>query len=306
MNLNQLRAFHAVARFGGVTEAAEQLCVSQSAVSQQLHGLEEDSGVELTVRAGRRLSLTSAGEQLQWVAERLFELEREAAELLSGLGELSRGRLRVAADSPYLVMGLVSALEIAYPGLDLQVLPGNSQQVALHLLENRADVGLSTLYEPDSSHPRMWSELLCSSALGVLVPRRHRWANRRRLSLGDLAKERLIVREEGSATRQSLEAAFQTAGLETPRTLEIGSREAVQEAVASGLGVSVISRAEFKSDPRLRFVSLRDAEVNGDVHLLCLEDRRQARVVEAFVLLARERLGAGKARGTGSACAQRA
>ncbi|HSC24051.1 MAG TPA: LysR substrate-binding domain-containing protein [Casimicrobiaceae bacterium] len=279
MRLAHLRSFFAVARHGGFTAGARALHVSQPTVTAQVRALEETYGIELFVRNGRRVALSAAGEALFGIAERIFEHEEEALALLRNTGELRAGRLRVGAVGPYHVMEMLAAFRARHPAIELAVTLGNSEQVVAGLLDRSTDVAVLAQYAHD---PRLHFVPFRSHRVVIFVPRRHRFARRRAVRLAELRKEPMIVREPGSTTRKALDDALRQASVSPPIAMEIGSREAVREAVIRGLGIAAVSEIEFVADARLRKVAIQDADVQTHAHVACLVERRDARVVAAF------------------------
>ncbi len=249
MNHAQLRAFHAVATEGSFTKAARLLRVSQPAVTIQVKALEESCGAALFDRRGRGVAVTEFGEGLLVITRRIFGLEQEAEELLAAAGELRSGRLNVGADGPYFVMELLAAFVARYPGVGVAVAMGNSQSVLQDLVDYRSDVAVLAWLGGDR---RFHAVPFSRQPLVVFVPRDHEWAGRTGIRLAELSGRPMVVREIGSTTRRILEQALDEAGVRPRVLMEIGSREALREAVAAGLGIGVVSRAELGGDSRLR------------------------------------------------------
>ncbi|QJR14375.1 LysR substrate-binding domain-containing protein [Usitatibacter palustris] len=285
MRLTQLRSFHAVARAGGFTGAAKLLHISQPTVTTQVRFLEETYGIELFYRRGHKVSLTPLGEQLYELAQRIFTLEGETVHLLEDSGELKSGHLRIAAVGPFHVTEMLARFNRRYPGLEVSVRVGNSTEVLQRLLDYQAEVAVLAQYTED---PRFHSVPYSRHRIVVFVHRSHRFARRKSISIRDLAGEGMILREEGSTTRKAFDDALRDHGV-TPRVvMEIGSREAIREAVIMGVGVGTVSEVEYIPDPEIRMVRLRDADVYTHAHVVCLEERRGARLVEAFLEIVAE------------------
>jgi aminoethylphosphonate catabolism LysR family transcriptional regulator len=279
MRLAHLRSFLAVASHGGFTAGARALHVSQPTVTAQVRALEASYGIELFLRRGRSVALTTTGEALFRIAQRIFEQEAEALTLLRNTGELRTGRLRVGAVGPYHVMAMLAAFRLRHPGIELAITIGNSEQTAQGLLDRRADVAVLAQYAPDA---RFHFVPFRSHRVVMFVRADHRFAGKRAIRLVELAGEPLIVREPGSTTRKALDVALRAAGIVPRVAMEIGSREAVREAVIRGLGIAAVSEIEFVPDERLRTVPIRDANVQTHAHVACLKERRDTRVVAAF------------------------
>ncbi|MGE0119740.1 MAG: LysR substrate-binding domain-containing protein [Dongiaceae bacterium] len=276
----QLRAFHAVANAGSFTRAAADLHVTQPTLSAQVKSLEETYGALLFDRRGRRVQPTALGQELLGVTRRYFGLETEAEQLLAATRGLRGGHLRVAADAPQHIMAALSAFTRAYPGVRLSLSIGNSDEVLHQLLDHRADVAVIADLQPDD---RLFARPLRRDRLIAFVDRAHPWAGRGAIRLADLARQRMVLRETGSTTRRAFEAAASRAGVAVGEVLEIGSREAVREAVAAGLGIGVVSAFEFGHDERLRALTIEGDAIEMVEHVACLADRRALRVVRAFL-----------------------
>jgi len=283
MNFTQLRAFHAVASEGGFTRGARRIGISQPAVTVQVRTLEQRYGVALFRRLGQRIELTEFGRELWQRTRRAFAELDDLEELLTSAGELRVGRLEIGADGPFSVMDLVAGFIGRYPGVRVAVRIGNAARVLADLREARTDLAVLNLIEPDAA---LHSEALSEDRIVAFVTRGHPLARRRRLELAELAAAPLILREPGSATRALLLQALARAGLAPNVVLELGSREAVREAVLAGLGVGTVFAKELVLDPRLRSVDLAGSGLCAAVSLACLPERRELRAVQAFFALA--------------------
>ena len=283
MNHAQMRAFHAVATEGSFTKAARLLGVSQPAITIQVKALEETYGANLLHRSGQRVMLTDLGDDLLVITRRIFDLDQEAEELLSAARELRGGHLRAGADGPYFVMGVLAAFIERYPGVRVTVAMGNSQSVLRDLVDYRTDVAVVARVDDDR---RFHAVPYISQPVVVFVPRTHEWGKRRGIRLAELEGQPMILREPGSSTRQILEDALAKAGIAPRVVMEIGSREALHEAVAAGLGIGVVEAAELGTDDRLTTIGITDANLEATEYVVCLKERRNLRTVQAFFDLA--------------------
>ena len=279
----QLRAFHAVAVARSFTDAAQVLGVSQPAVSMHVRALEEAYGVELLTRGRAGVDATELGRALLDTTRPMFSLEAEAAELLQRATALLRGRLRVGADGPFLVVPLLAAFRRAHPHVTLTLSLGNSSEVLRDLLDGRTDVAA---FSDRIEDPRLFAVPAAKSAQVVIVAREHAWAERRGVRLRDLQGAPMVMREEGSVTRRAIEAALARASVTPEVVMELGSREAVQEAVAAGIGVGVVIEAERGHDARVVALPLLDVAIEHIEYVACHEERRRLRAVKALFDLA--------------------
>jgi aminoethylphosphonate catabolism LysR family transcriptional regulator len=268
-----------VATAGSFTEAARQLGVSQPAVSMAVRGLEEAYGVELLAR-GRRVALTDLGRALLQAVRPIFAIEVEAAEILGQASGLVRGHLRVGADAPYVVMPVLAAFRRAHPGVLLSLSLGNSSEVVRDLLDGRTDVAAFSDRVEDK---RLFAVAAAKSRQVVVVAKTHPWAGRETIHLAELHGAPMVMREEGSVTRRAFEEALRGADVVPEIVMELGSREAVQEAVAEGMGVGVVIEAERGHDERLVALRLADIAIEHVDFVACLEERRHIRAIAAFL-----------------------
>lgn len=273
MNHAQLRAFHAVAREGGFSAAARSLGVSQPTLTVQVRALEDAFRVPLFHRRGRGVFATRAGAELFALTQRYFHVEREMREFLLAEGGLSRGRITIAADGPFHVIPLIGAIRDALPNLEVVVTIGNSAAVVDALLNYEAEFGLLSEYRMDD---RLAVLAAMRHPIVLMMPADHPWAGRGAVDIDELRGQPMILREQGSATRRRFEAALAAARV-TPRVvLEIGSREAVREAVAAGLGLGVVQESELGEDARIRPARIDGAELQATELVVCLEERRNS------------------------------
>lgn len=284
MNLFQLRAFDAVAREGSFTRAAERLFISQPAVTGHIKALEEHYQITLLRRTARRVELTEEGRKLAAITRAMFGLAEEAQVMLEANRQLLTGRLEVAADGPHLVMPMLASLRARYPGITVNLRLGNAQETLAALLSEHADVAVLTEIEPRKG---LHLQALSESRICALVPQGHPWTRKAKgVALKDLDQVIMVLREPGSITRRTFDAACVQSKVQPRVLLELDSREAVTEAVAAELGVGVVSSLEVGHDPRVVAVPiLGEGLVNR--HLLgCMERRRDLRLIQAFFELA--------------------
>jgi aminoethylphosphonate catabolism LysR family transcriptional regulator len=279
MSTARYRAFIAVAQQGSLSAAARALGVSQPTISSQIATLERQSQIELFHRQGYRMSLTGAGHKLLTLAQKLLSLESEAEFFLRDSGKLNQGELKIGAVGPFHVIEMVAAYRARHPGMQLSIRMGNSQQV-LHDLEHYStDVAvLAGLYERPELVMREYSR----HAIILFAHVKHPFARREQVDISELQGQPLLLRERGSTTRVALETALNAAGVKPQLNLEIGSREAIREAVARGLGVGAVSEAEFIPDARFKPVRIAGNPASTTTYLYCMKERSDSLLVRSF------------------------
>lgn len=240
-SLRQLHIFEAVARHLSYTRAAEELHLTQPAVFTQVKQLEDGVGLALLERMGKQLFLTEAGrEVLAASRETVATLERLEMRL-ADLQGLKRGKLRIAivTTAKYLIPRLLGEFCTRYPGIEAGLTVTNREKLLARLAENADD--LVVLGVPPE-HLDVIATPIADNPLVVVARQDHPLAGKKRIPLKRLADEPFILREPGSGTRLTIERHFARHGL-TPRLrMELGSNEAIKQAIAGGLGISVLSR----------------------------------------------------------------
>lgn len=295
MTLNQLRSFIAVARYNGFTAAARALKMSQTTITSQIQTLEEEHKVRLFERRGRRIELTQVGDQLLQVARQMIDLEDDAAMMLKDSADLRSGTLRIGAVSPFHVIEMIEAFNASYPDVYLSTALGNSESVLRELANYSCDVGILAR---DTDDDRYHVQHYASYPVMAFVRRDHRLAALKSIELADLAKEKLLMRERGSTTRRALEEGLAAIGAVPRVAMEIGSREAIREAVIRGLGIGTVSESEYVPDEQLHPLPIAGAPVLTHIHVCCLRERRRSRIIAAFFdALRQTRAGKRRVRG---------
>lgn len=283
INLMQLRAFHAVATQASFTLAARTLGLTQPTLSQSVKALEERYGVLLFERSSRRVQPTEMGRRLFQLTTRLFDTEQEAATLLEGSAQLARGLLQLGADSPYYVMPLIAEFDRRHPQVEIRLSIGNAGAVLEDLSEARLDVALLSNPPVD---PRFHIVPLYRDPVRLMLPEGHPLAAGEAVPVTALAGQRLVMRETGSMTRRTVERGLAEAEIAPGAVFEVSGREAVQEAVALGLGLGFISAGEIRPDPRIAIRPLANCAWHTDEYVLCQRDRRRFPAIRAFIELA--------------------
>lgn len=239
-SFRQLATFHAVARLGSVSRAAEELHLTQPAVSVQIGLLEESARTPLVQRSGRGIRLTEAGELLAGYAGRITALWREAGEEMATLQGVFAGTLRVGAvtTAEYLLPPLLVTFANRNPKVKLQLKVGNRDEVVRLLAGNEIDIAI--MGRPPSEL-KTTASVFAAHPMAFLAAPAHPLMQQRPLALGSLEGAHLLVRERGSGTRTTVERMFKDAGLPLRIGSELSSNEAIKQMCASGFGVAFVS-----------------------------------------------------------------
>jgi aminoethylphosphonate catabolism LysR family transcriptional regulator len=276
----ELKAFDATARSGSMSAAARLLGIRQPTISAHVAGLERRFGVELFVRRGRGVELTTFGHALHEVSNRIYRAEQQAALLLLSARSQYEGHLKISAVGPYNVLPMVRSYRTLFPKIRMAVGVGDSRQIVEGILDHRDDVGVLLHAVNDE---RVCCVPYRRQALIVFASVTHPLARLRDLQLSDLEGQEFVLREQGSQTRSVFEAGLAAAGVRVRSSLEIGSREAVREAVAQGLGLGVVAQTAFVPDARLVVLPITDMTLSTHVHVICLAERQAAPLISGFL-----------------------
>jgi DNA-binding transcriptional LysR family regulator len=287
--LPHLETFSKAAELSSFTGAAKALGLTQAAVSQRIHALEVAIHKPLFHRRGGRVLLTEAGQKLYAFAQRILDLHRDARREIAAHEAPVALELLIASSSipgEHLLPALLSAFGQQYPNVKVRATVGDSMAVMSQV--ERGDVSLG-LVGRKADGPHLGFRHLASDRMLLVVPAAHAWAGRKRVSLKELSREPLILRGAGSGLRHCFERSLERAGksLDDLRVaLELGSNEAIKEAVLRGLGVAVLSALAVRKE--LTAGQLKALKVGGlrcDREMFVVWDKRRVLPAPARLFL---------------------
>ncbi len=280
----QLNALQAVARSGSVSRAAQELNLSQPAVTQQLRQLEDAAGAALVQRLGRGIQLTTAGTIVAGYASRILELlEQAGEELLMERGAVA-GTLRVGAvtTAEYLLPAMLVRFTADHPRIHVRLQVGNRDDMIRQLALREIDVAimgrppreLKTVAQPFASHP-----------MAFLAAPGHPLNAAPEITLAALRDANLLVRERGSGTRATLDRMYRDAGMPLRVGSEMNSNEAIKQMAVAGLGVAFVSMHTCVLEMQtglLRLVALPGNPIVRQWYVMHLADKQLSAVATAF------------------------
>ena len=241
LTLHHLRIFRAVARHRSFTLAGAELHLTQSAVSVQIRELGIVLGTSPFEMIGKKVHLTDAGHLLEVYAARMEGWLREMTQDFAAFRENGTGLVRIGASTSlgtYYLPALLAEFSVSYPRVKVTLVVENSAHIEERLLTNEFDlgfIGTACASRDIVSEPFLEDELFFCCAPG------HPLARARSIAPERLAKERIVIRESGSATRATMEAHLNRRGIAFPHFMELGSVEAIKQVVMSGLGIGYFS-----------------------------------------------------------------
>jgi DNA-binding transcriptional LysR family regulator len=285
-NLQHLRAFHAIATEGGVSRAARRLNLSQPTLSQQLKALEARHGVTLFESRKTPLHLSAAGRDLFALTQKMFGVVGEIDELLGESIRPEGGLLRLGSDSPLYSAHLVALFLQRYPNAEVQVCAGNAREVLGWLGDAQIDATIAS--DPDGD-ARFHYVPLATDNLFCAVPTGHSFAGEKSILIERLRGETLIMRERTSKTRALGERAMRDIDVAPGKVIEMQGREGIREALALGLGISLVATAECTPDSRLAYIPIDTGSRKYEMtsYLVIQSERRNMPIMRAIQLIAK-------------------
>ena len=296
MDTRQLAAFCAVVERASFSQAAEQLGVTQPAVSLQIRSLEKRLGLQLLDRSGRRVEPTDAGRRLYRSAVRLLAQEEQ---LLAELGEEVEGelagRLELGASTGpggTVIPVVLCQFQELHPEVHVALTVSDTQRIVEQVARRELELGVVGAAR---RHRGVVFEPFFRDEVVLAVPRGHRFADRT-ISLDELQKEPIVLMQEGAGVRQVIDDELREAGVrlrDLDVRLELGLQESARSAVLAGYGVTFISRAAVEADVvagTLAVSRVEGLDASREISLVRASGRAETRVGQAFVDFARARL----------------
>jgi aminoethylphosphonate catabolism LysR family transcriptional regulator len=283
MRYFQLRAFDAVARERSFSKAASLLGLTQPAITTQIRNLEEACQQALFLRTPEGVHLTDAAKPLFELTRQMFATEEQIEDLVSLATAFRHGSLKIAADGPHVALQVVAAFRKQYPGIEISVSLGSQREVWADLLGYRVD---AAVIGNAASDDRVMAIRVAQQDMRVLVPSDHPLAAFASVSLADLEAHPILRRQSGSNTQRLIDEALQRASCTLSTAMELGSREAVVEAVKQGLGIGFVLEREVPDSPRIVAIPLAELRGCNVDSVVCLHSQRKRGIVQTFLSVA--------------------
>jgi DNA-binding transcriptional LysR family regulator len=283
-SFRQLAAFHAVARLGSVSLAADEMHLTQPAVSIQIGTLEESAGTPLLQRTGRGIRLTEAGELLAGYAGRILDLWREAGEEMATLQGVFSGTLRVGAitTAEYLLPPILVNFAKEHPKVKVKLQVGNRDEIVRMLAGQEIDVAI--MGRPPAEL-KTDSSAFAKHPMAFLAAPGHALMSATKRGLALLSDTRMLVRERGSGTRTTVERFFKDNGLPLRIGSELSSNEAIKQMCAAGFGIAFLSMHTCVLEMNAGLLTLLPVPGNPivrDWYVMHLASRQLPQVALAF------------------------
>jgi DNA-binding transcriptional LysR family regulator len=296
MNLRQLHVFSSVARHMSFSQAAEELMMSQPAVSQQVRSLEQQLDVKLFEWTGQRLFLTEAGEAIREHAELMLTEEQQMELQLAELRGPTRGGLALGANTTggmYVLPAIARAFVELHPQSELTLQIEGTNRIVDRIMQNFIDVAVVT--GPLTDERLTISDLYCDQLMLIVSPA-HPFARRDTVTAEEAAAARWVLYAPGSRTRALVLRAFEDLSLKPGVAMQLASTEAVKKGVEANMGVAMVSRyaveRELKLGELVR-VPIEGLEIERPIHALHRKDKRLTPLAARFLAFAVEYAAGG-------------
>lgn len=287
MNLQNLRVFQKVAELEHITRAADELGLSQPAVTKIIQSLEQEIGLELIERRGRRIVLTHAGHILHTYSRKLAALEREMEEAMEALSTVESGEVRLGANATtgvYLLPPIVAHFRHDYPRVNLHISILNTQEVIDEILNWQIDLGLVE-GDPSRQFPELKVTPFTQDHLILIVGPTHHWSQRTSVLPEQLSRGELVLREQGSGVRDVIEHELAHLGVHIHPLLILTNNEAIKQMVMNGVGAAIVSaftvRRELAAGSLLQ-IPIEGLELHPQLSIIQRADKQLSRSAQAF------------------------
>ncbi len=289
INLSLFKTYVKVVENHNLSRTAEELNLSQPAVSKQIQALEEIYGVLLLERSGRKLKTTTAGEALYDCAREILKVLEKTDQVMEEISESRRGRLMLGASTipgQYILPAYLKGFKDKFPNVNISMRIADTENIFNLVAERELDLGIVGAW---IANRKVDSFKWLEDELVVLVPTGHRLATRSEVDLKELTTEKWVFREKGSGTRMATEEMLTSLGLQKEDLdiqVEVGSTEAVVSAVEAQMGLALVSRhvaEQWTRSDRLRGLSIAGGVSKRDIYVIYPRQKDRRRTVDNFL-----------------------
>ena len=286
MNLNQLKIFYLAAKNGNLSLAAQELYITQPAVTKGIQRLQEFYDMKFVDHVGKKLILTDAGEVLYEIAEKIFELESQAEESIRDFQQRKRGHIRILSSESfgdYYLPRIIIPFSKAYPlvRITMNILP--TDQVVSQTATLNSDLGFISY---PVEHNKLLVREVLKDQLVIITPSNHPLTRKKKLVPGDLAGQLLIMHETGSAPRRAIEDYIRKNNVSVQIPLELSSNRAIKRAVEERIGIALISRKVAHEEimaGRLAAIPISDPSMNRKFYIVHHKDKYLSEPLQNFI-----------------------
>jgi DNA-binding transcriptional LysR family regulator len=276
MNLNQLKIFYYAAKNGNLSSAANELFITQPAVTKGIQRLQEHYELKFVDFVGKKLMLTDAGEVLYQIAEKIFEMEKQAEESIRDFRQRKRGRIKILSSESfgdYYLPRIIISFSKAYPlvRVSMNILP--TEQVVAKTASLNCDLGFISY---PVEHKKLSVKEVLEDKLVIITAPDHPLMHKKNIKPKDLEGQNFIMHEKGSAPRRAIEELIRKNNISVGIPLELSSNRAIKRAVEERAGIALISRKVANEEigaKRLKAVNLADPSMTRKFFLIHHKDK---------------------------------
>ncbi|MCP4020391.1 MAG: LysR family transcriptional regulator [Desulfobacteraceae bacterium] len=296
MDLWQLEIFVTVIDKKSFSKASETVNLSQPTVSSHIKELEAHFNCRLLDRLGKVTEPTKAGQLLYRYAKKLLSLrDHTESAMLDFLGN-SKGKLLIGGSTiptGYILPRIIGGFTKKYPEVSVSISAGDTSQIIQHVISGEIETGIVGARVND---PRIQQEILVHDQMKLIVPQDHKWANKQSINCSSLLKERLIAREGGSGTWQSVLKSLDSAGFHSSdlkTCITMGSSIAVIQGIINHIGISILSTIAVEDElkkGRLKALSVKGIDLDRHFFLTVSQKRTLSPICKKFIDFAKARI----------------
>ncbi len=292
MNDRQLKIYFEVATRLNMTEAAKNLSMTQPAISQTIKEIETEYQEQFFDRIGKKLYLTNAGEVLLSYTRRLLNINEECSKEIKELKDLKKGQLRIGASTTigiYILTDIIGEYKKQNKEIDISIIIENTANISNLILENKIDFAFieGPLSSNEIIKKDFWDDEL------VLISNfNHPFSKTKKVKISELEKQKIIMREKGSGTREVFEGLLSLHNIKLENYLELGSSEAIKKAVEAGLGISCISKRAIEKELKYKTlvpIKLEDTIISRKLNLIYHKDKVLSKLSKDFIKFCKDK-----------------
>ena len=285
LTLQQLKLFESVSRLGSYTRAAEELFLTQPAVSIQIKRLETQAGLPLFEKVGKKIFLTAAGKAMHVASQDILERVDILKYTIEELKGTVKGplQLSVVTTAKYFLPNILGVFLQQYPDVEPKLKFTNRARVIERLMNNDDDFVIMGQIPKDDN---LEAYPFLTNILGIIAPADHPLANKKNITLKELASQRFLIRETGSGTRYVFDTLMKEHGIKIEPYMELGSSEALKQAVMAGLGIAVLSLHSVQLERDVNKLTVLDVEsfpIKRRWYAVHLKGRKLSLVASTFL-----------------------
>lgn len=286
MNERQLRIFYEVATKLSMTEAANKLFMTQPAISQTIKELENEYEIKFFDRIGKKLYLTNDGETFLKYIRRILNLYDECEKEIKKSKDLKSGQLKIGASTTigiYILTDIIGKYTKLNKGVDVSIIIENTKNISNLILENKIDFAF--IEGPVHSDEIIVKDF-CDDELVIITSPEHPWTDKKEICVKEIEKEKIIMRELGSGTREVFEKILISNNIIPTFSLELGNTEAIKKAVEAGLGISCISKRAIQREveyKKLAIINIKDIKITRKLNLIYHKDKNFSNLYDSFI-----------------------